>query len=328
MGPGRSDVAIDDMIGGGARRRPEGTRRSGGRAIVFWVVALVAGGSAAMMLRWYIERSAQPAPALLAKVVVAGLDLPVATTLRADHLKVVDWPESVQPPGVVRDVKELVGRVLVVRVVRGEPILSSKLASRDAGRGLAALIPDGMRAVAVRVDEVVGVAGFIHPEDRVDVIATLRPPKPDDAEPTSKVILQNVKVLAVGKELEVEENSRDRGLPVTVATLLVSPSESEKLALAATNSRLLLSLRSWTDGTAVDTPGANPSALLSGVDVGGRTRSAAPVAVVETGKRGRHGRVEPPPSKGSQVAATPQKEVVEILRGDRFEERKFDKDKP
>jgi pilus assembly protein CpaB len=323
-------VAIDDMISGSARRRPEpGMRRSGGRAILFWVVALVAGGSAAMMLRWYIERSAQPAPALLAKVVVAGLDLPVATTLRADQLKVVDWPETVQPPGVVRDVKELVGRVLVVRVVRGEPILASKLAAKEAGRGLAALIPEGMRAVAVRVDEVVGVAGFIHPDDRVDVISTLRPSRPDDAEPTAKVILQNVRVLAVGKELEVEEQSRDRALPVTVATLLVSPSESEKLAVAATNSRLLLTLRSWTDSHAVDTPGANPSALLAGVDVGGRPRAAAPVAAAEPAKRSRRGHAEVVQAKPAPVAATPQKEVVEILRGDRFEERKFDnKEKP
>jgi pilus assembly protein CpaB len=319
-------VAIDDIMSG-RRRSDPGTRRSGGRAIVFWVVALVAGGSAAMLLRWYIERSAQPVAPTMAKVVVAALDLPVATTLRADQLKQVEWPQSVQPPGVVRDVKELVGRVLVVRVVRGEPLLTSKLASKDAGRGLAALIPEGMRAVAVRVDEVVGVAGFIHPDDRVDVIATLKPSRPEDAEQTSKVILQNVKVLAVGKELEIEENSRNRALPVTVATLLVSPGESEKLALAATSSRLLLSLRSWTDGNTVDTPGASPSALLAGVEHRPALVVAAPPEA--TGRRARHARAAPAAAApASQVAATPQREVVEILRGDRLEERKFEKEKP
>jgi pilus assembly protein CpaB len=318
-------VAIDDMMSG--RRRPEGgTRRSGGRAIVFWVVALIAGGSAAMLLRWYIERSAQPVAQPLAKIVVAAMDLPIATTLRPEHIRLAEWPATVQPQGVLRDLKDLPGRVVISKLVQGEPILAAKLASKDAGRGLAALIPSGMRAEAVRVDEVVGVAGFIHPDDRVDVIATIGA-RGGNSETVSKVILQNVKVLAVGKELEIEENSRNRALPVTVATLLVSPGESEKLALAATSSRLLLSLRSWTDGQTVDTPGANPSALLAGVEVTGR-RALPPLAPPEpAGKRGKRVRNEPPP-QASQVAATPQREVVEILRGDRFEERKFDKEKP
>jgi pilus assembly protein CpaB len=317
-------VAIDDMMAPAPRRAPvPGPRRSGGGAIVFWVVALIAGGSAAMLLRWYIEGTTQPVGPRLAKVVVAGLDLPISTTLKPAHLKIVDWPETVQPPGVVRDIKDLVGRVLVVRVVRGEPVLTSKLASKDAGRGLAALIPDGMRAVAVRVDEVVGVAGFIHPDDRVDVIATV---KADNAQPVAKVILQNVKVLAVGKELEIEESIRNRAMPVTVATLLVSPGESEKLALAAGNSRLLLSLRSWTDTNSVDTPGASPSALLSGSEAGA---AWSPVPSADaSGRRPRRGRYDATGRKGSQVAASPQREVVEILRGDRLEERKFEKERP
>src|SRR5439155_11184051 len=99
------------------------------------------------------------------------------------------------------------GRVVVGKIVQGEPILASKLASKDAGRGLAALIPEGMRAEAVRVDEVVGVAGFIHPDDRVDVIATM---SARGADVISKVILQNVKVLTVGKELEVSDYTRNK----------------------------------------------------------------------------------------------------------------------
>jgi pilus assembly protein CpaB len=309
-------LALEDMMG----RRREGSRRSGGRALIFWVVALVAGGSAAMLLRWYIENSASMGSPTLAKVAVAAIDLPVATNLRPEHIKLVDWPEGIQPPGAVRDIRSLAGRVLVSKVVRGEPLLASKLASKDAGRGLAALIPEGMRAVAVRVDEVVGVAGFIHPDDRVDVIATF---KPADADTISKVILQNVKVLAVGKELEVAEKSRSQATPVTVATLLVTPQESEKLALTAINCRLLLTLRSWTDSSSVDTPGASPYSLLTGIDSTSHTRPAPPAPVVEVARKMRHGRAERP-SASTPVAATPQKEVVEILRGDRFEERKFD----
>ena len=311
------------MMGGGSRRG--NPRRSGTRAITFWVVALVAGTSAALLLRWYIERSAQPVAAPVAKIVVAAVDLPIATTLRPEHLRLADWPATAQPPGVVHDIKELSGRVLVAKVFQGEPLLTSKLASKDAGRGLAALIPEGMRAEAVRVDEVVGVAGFVHPDDRVDVIGTF-------GGPISKVILQNVKVLAVGKELEVSDASRTKAMPVTVATLLVTPAESEKLALTANSARLTLTLRSWTDGNSSETPGATQLSVLTGAEALTRRAAAPPPAAVEGSpivatKRGRHARAETT-TTAPTIPTTPQKDVIEILRGDRLEERKFDKDKP
>jgi pilus assembly protein CpaB len=317
------------MMGGGSRRGS--TRRSGTRALTFWIVALIAGGSAALLLRWYIERSAQPAAVPLAKIVVAAIDLPIATTLRPEHLRLADWPASVQPPGVLREIKDLAGRVVISKMVQGEPVLASKLASKEAGRGLAALIPEGMRAEAVRVDEVVGVAGFVHPDDRVDVIATIGARAGTSSDTISKVILQNVKVLAVGKELDVSDYSRNKALPVTVATLLVSPAESEKLALTANSAKLTLTLRSWTDDSSVDTPGASPLSLLTGAEAAIR-RPATPqvqVAEVTTGKRGKHAaRAEGAPTAAPSAAAAPQKDVIEILRGDRFEERKFDKEKP
>jgi pilus assembly protein CpaB len=313
-------LALDDMMGGGRRSNP---RRSGTRALTFWVVALIAGGSAALLLRWYIERTAvvQPVTSPMTKIVVAAIDLPIATTLRPEHLRLADWPASVQPVGSLRDTKEITGRVIIARVVQGEPILASKLASKEGGRGLAALIPAGMRAQAVRVDEVVGVAGFVHPDDRVDVIATM-----STTEGTiSKVVLQNVKVLAVGKDLDVSDYNRARAVPVTVVTVLVSPSEAEKMALIASTARLTLALRSWTDDTIVSTTGAFPSSLLNGVEV--VRRAPAPVASAEvgSGRRKKPLRVD---GTTPSVAASPQKDVIEILRGDRFEERKFDKEKP
>jgi pilus assembly protein CpaB len=173
---------------------------------------------------------------------------------------------------------------------------------------------------------VVGVAGFIHPDDRVDVIATLSPR--GSSETIAKVILQNVKVLAVGKELDASDFARNKSLAVTVVTLLVTPPESEKLALTANTARLTLTLRSWSDDNPVDTPGANPSSLLTGVEAIRRPPPvAAPVVEVVSGKRGRRSRVETS-GNAPTVSATPQKEVVEILRGDRSEERKFDKEKP
>jgi pilus assembly protein CpaB len=308
-------LAIDDIISTTPRSRREGgSRRSAARAIGFGVLALAAGLAAAVMLKSYVERHQGAGPAL-APVVVAAMDLPLATTLRPEHLTVVPWPNDARPTGAFSDPKELVGRVLVAKTFKTEVLIGAKLAAREAGSGMAALIPENMRAAAVRVDDVVGVAGFIHPEDRVDVIVTLRPEQ--GGETSSRVILQNVRVLAVGKEIEVADQSRNKALPVTVATLLVTAEQSEKLALASTQGKLLLTLRSWGDQNEVATTGVAAAALLGGA------RPSAPEPVKAKAEH------RPRPQKVAQASPPPSRDVVEILRGDRFEERKFEgKDKP
>jgi pilus assembly protein CpaB len=329
-------VASNEALGGAnrLRRSPDGARKSGVRAAAFWGVAIIAGLGAALIITRYLERKTVTVSTPTARIVVAAMDLPLATRIRAEQVRLTDWPVTGIPPGAMRDVKEAADRILTTRVLEGEPILPGKLAAKDAGNGLAALIPANMRAVAVRVDDVVGVAGFIHPDDRVDVIVTMRPSKPADAEPTSKVILQNVKVLAVGKELEVNERNRNQANPVTVATLLVNPEESEKLALSANEGRILLTLRSWTDNQAVLTEGVSPGGLLADSS----TKPRDEVQVVETEpapsahRSGHHDHHHDHGSSGATApmagvpeGTTPQKrDVVEILRGDRFEERKFE----
>jgi pilus assembly protein CpaB len=321
-------LASNDFMGGAGslHRTSEGSRRSGARAALFWGVAIVAGLGAALFTARYLERRTTAMSAPSTKIIVAAIDLPLATRIRAEQLKLVDWPVSAAPPGSIHDVKEVVDRILTARVLAGEPLVSGRLAAKSSGNGLAALIPNNMRAIAVHVDDVVGVAGFIHPDDRVDVIVTLRPTRPTDAEPVSKVILQNVKVLAVGKELEVSDGNRAQATPTTVATLLVDSNGSEKLALAANEGRIMLTLRSWTDEQQVATNGIKPSVLLSD------NSAPPPPATAPPSPSHRHHDSSPPPPPPTllpAVAPAPaRREVVEILRGDRFEERKFDaKDK-
>ena len=319
-------MAIDDIISTGQRaRRDGGSRRSASTAIVFWTFAIVAGLGSAVLLKWYLDKRQAAAP-VLSTIVVAAMDLPLATTIKAEHLKLVEWPQRGRPPGAFANPKEVLGRVLVSKTLEAEPILAGRLASRDSGSGLAALVPKNMRAAAVRVDDVVGVAGFIHPEDRVDVIVTIRP---RDGDPASKVIIQNVKVLAVGKQIEVEEKSRGKALPVTVATLLVTPEQSERLALAATQGKLLLTLRGWTDEAEVATAGVAPTSLL-GSEVAARAPAPSSAKDDErSSSRRRGGRRDQVVGQQAAATAPPDKEVVEILRGDRFEERKFDsKERP
>lgn len=332
-------MANDGMTGTSRLRAASAgsSRRSGGRAMLSWGVAAAAGLLGAWLIARYLDQRTVTVSAPTTKIVVAAVDLPMATRIKEDQLRLAEWPLSALPPGAIRDPKLVVDRILVAHVVAGEPVRPAQLAAKDAGNGLAALIPAQFRAMAVRVDDVVGVAGFIHPDDHVDVIVTLRLQRPSDSEPTSKVILQNVKVLAVGKEIEVADQARREANPVTVATLLVTPRQAERLALAGSEGHLMLMLRSWVDGSDVATSGVSPSSLLA--DDGENVEAKAASDVVATNaqaeaeasarrRRASQSRSAAPrrstAALPAPVSAKKDKEVVEILRGDRFEERKFE----
>jgi pilus assembly protein CpaB len=317
---------MDDQNG---RFRPNrAPRGSGLGAFLFWVVALTAGGGAAYLIHSYVKTNMRSATPNLKQVAVAAKNLDLATTLQADHIQMVPWPESLVSPEAILDPKDAIGRVLISRLVKGQMLLEAMLASRESGQGLAALIPPNMRAVAVSVDDIVGVAGFIHPDDRVDVIVTFSAnsgARRDLGEATSKVILQNVTVLTVGKEIEVKDNARNKPLSVTVATLLVSPEDSEKLALAANQGKLLLSLRGRSDSERPSTPGMVASVLLG--DLRARPSQSEmpsiPQAAPAREPRPKPHPVQPRPADET-AAKVEKKQTVEILRGDRFEQRKFD----
>ena len=320
---------MNESMGPGRLRAAAGTsRRSGTRAALFWAFALVAGLATALFVSRYLTARQGGGVVAMAKIVVAAMDMPLAAKIRPEDLKLSEWPADHLPMGAVRDPKEVVDRILISRVLAGQPVLPGMLAAKNAGNGLAALIPPNMRAMAVRVDDVVGVAGFIHPDDRVDVLVTLHPNRPG-AETTTKVFMQNVKVLAVGQEVEANDQARMHANPATVATLLVSPQDSERLALASAEGRLLLTLRSWTDSLAVNTGGAvaeelvgDPTASAPGkpAEAAG-PRATAPVAM----RRGRGKQAAAAQAPAVLPSEQPKRDVVEILRGDRFEQRNFSK---
>lgn len=319
-------MAINDSLGGPnrLRRAAEPTaRRSGTRAAIFWIFALVAGlGSALLIARYLDKRGGGGNTVAVSGVVVAAMDLPLAAKLKIEDLKVIEWPAEHIPPGAMSDPKELVGRVLISRVLGMQPLLPGMLAAKNAGSGLAALIPPNMRAIAVKVDDVVGVAGFIHADDRVDVIVTLRPSYAG-SESTTKVFLQNIKVLAVGQEVDNGDKTRLHATPATVATLLVSPQDAERLVLAQNEGRIMLTLRSWTDSLPVDTNGASASGLVGGPPVAQKEASPGGAPTHQAGRRGKGGRPPPPPTLTAEAPAP--KDTVEILRGDRFEQRNFNR---
>src|SRR5262249_39006882 len=152
----------------------------------------------------------------------------------------IAWPADVVPTGAFSDPKEIVGRGLVLSVARHEPLLPSKLAGAGAGAGLPPAIPDGMRALSVRVNDVIGVAGYGLPGTRVDVVATIEP-NSNHPDITSKIVLTNVQVLAAGTKIENDQQGKP--ISVSVVTLLVNPVEAERLTMASTEGKIQLALR-------------------------------------------------------------------------------------
>src|SRR5262249_53371523 len=152
-------------------------------------------------------------------VVVAAADLDIGAEIQKDDVRVVDWPQNSVPANAISDPQEVIGRGIIMPMIQNEPFLPLKLSSKDGGGGLPPAIPPGLRAVSVKVNEVIGVAGYVLPGTRVDVVATVSPTQ-QPIDMTSKVILTNVQVLAAGTKIE-RDTERGKPLAVSVVTLLV-----------------------------------------------------------------------------------------------------------
>jgi pilus assembly protein CpaB len=236
-------------------------------------------------------------------VVVAAADLNLGAELKKEDLTIVNFPQGAAPEGSFARVQDILGRGLIVSMVKNEPVLPGKLASKEAGSGLPPIIPEGMRAVSVRVNEVIGVAGYVLPGTRVDVVCTASPSsQPQDA--TSKVILSNVQVLTAGTRIE-QDQEKGKPMQVTVVTLLVYPDQAERLALASTEGKIQLALRNPLDQGAPETPGVKPAILL------GVVKAQAPGKTVARNTKKSVGPVTP---ETPMVAPAP---TVEMIRGDK-----------
>ena len=233
------------------------------RTLLALALAIVSGLVAGIASIRYLQD--RPTPLLASEsnaetqpVAVAARDLGVGDVLKIDDVRLVDWPVGSVPSGYAGSMAEVIGRSLITDVSVNEPLMATKLA--DTGLyGLVPLIPPGMRALSVRVDEVVGVAGFVTPRTRVDVILTMTVPGGRD--PISKVILQNVQTLAAGQE--IQQNEEGEPMTVTVVTVLVSPEDAEKLSLAASQGKIQMALRHTLDLETVETSGQYASRLFS-----------------------------------------------------------------
>jgi pilus assembly protein CpaB len=218
--------------------------------------------SAISVSRYLIN--AQTSKPDMQQVVVTAVDIPIGTKLIREQLALAPLPASSTPVGAFLSYDKLVGRVVLSGVAAREVITEAKLAPEGTTGGLSAVIPEGYRAMTVKVDEVVGVSGFLSPGTLVDVVVTMAPAENSSSKDTiSKIVLQNIKVLASGQNIDQPKDNREASA-VRSVTLQVSPEQAEKLALASSEGRLQLVMRNSVDQDDQQTPGANKRSLLSG----------------------------------------------------------------
>ena len=270
------------------------------RLVIGLAVALVAGLFAAHYVHKQIQSARVTTSAPTGQIVVAAERIPVGARLQRINLREVKWPADQRPKGSFARIDDCVDRPVITPLVEGEPVLEDKLLPKEAGAGLAVALPEGQRAVSVRVDDVVAVAGFVVPGTMVDVLVTGDVPGGNNS--VTKVVLEDIRVLAAGQKVEQDRDGKPQ--TVTVVTLQVDPEQANTLTMASTEGKIHLALRNTIDTKEASPPPVYKTTLFSG---------GPPPA--------------PPSARRVAPAAAPPKApepyVVEVIRGDKRESQAF-----
>lgn len=282
---------------------------------------LVAAGASLILYRVLINRPQNAkAAAATAKIVLANKNLDVGIVLKEEDVILADWP-GVVPQGSASRTQDLVGRGVTTAMYAKEPVLEARLAPKGAGGGLAAMIPPGMRAVAVRVNEVIGASGFVVTGMHVDVLVSGNTPGGSSQGTLTRTLLQNIEVLSAGQDFK--KDAEGKPVVVQVINLLATPEQAEQLSLAANQTQIQLVLRNPLDRAPVNTPGTTLAQIF------GAPRKA-PTAAPEDGPppAPRPRPVSRPAPQQIVMAAPPppKKEVpfvMEIISGTKKTENKF-----
>ena len=265
------------------------------------IIGLAAAIAIAAAVSFFVYRqfkrasAALPKPIVMQQIVVAASPLQLGTRVDANNLRLIPWPTTAPVAGMFTRIEDCAGRALITPVAANEPIIETKLASKLAGAGLPATIPEGMRALSVAVNEVVGVAGFVIPGTMVDVLATGRVTHVANNEDVTRTILENIRVLAAGQKIEQDREGKPQTVPVI--TLLVTPQDAAKLAMASTQGKIQLALRNTIDSKITDPAPVLEAALFSGG--------------------------APAPAKHVSVDRGPAPYVVEVIAGTKRENKSF-----
>ena len=280
--------------------------------------ALVFGLLAAVSVSRYLS-SAQAYSKNLNSIAVAKVAIPLGTKIIPEQLMMVQFPKDSTPDGAFSSPDKLAGRVAVMNIAAREAITEARLAPEGSAGGLSAAIPEGYRAMTVKVDDVVGISGFIMPGANVDVVVVIDPEEKSlNQNPISKIVLQNIKVLANGQNIDKPENQREAN-SVKAVTLQVTPEQAEKLALAATEGKLQLVMRNSTDQGDEQTVGINKRSLLTGETAvpapePGSLKSEQPTPRPASRRVRPHAEAKPAPVAAPAPVAPPRPSV-EMIEG-------------
>jgi pilus assembly protein CpaB len=300
------------------------------RLIIALLAAITFGLIAAVSVKQYLL-SAQ-AINRTNEVVVAKVEIPVGSRIIPEQLTVAQFPADVTPIGAISAIDEnLIGRVVITAISPKDPVTESKLAPVGSLGGLSSVIPEGYRAMTVKVDDVVGVSGFIMPGTLVDVVVVIQPPKGTaNEEVISKIVLQNIKVLASGQNIDKPKNDREVERSVKAVTLQVTPEQAEKLALASSEGKLQLVMRNSVDQADEKTSGANKKTLLLGdravlVPEPGISSNTAPKVAPSSSRRVAPRRVVTEAAPAPKVTQPPPapRPTVEVIKGGKKEIQDF-----
>jgi pilus assembly protein CpaB len=294
----------------------------GGRyKYVFWVALFVAAVATFGAYR-YLQANSGPAKVESRSVVVAKADIPEGASITREQVGTVTVALSIAPVGAFATVDSVVGRVARVAIFNGETVVPGRLAPAGTGPGIELKIPNGKRAMAVRINDVAGISGLIQPNSRVDVLVTLA----DQAtnKQVAKLFMENMQVLSVGTEIQRDVAGKPN--TATTATLAVTPDEAERLAIAMNTGSIQLVLRGYGDPAAVTTAGANSSDVLSQLRGGRPIETVAPISPAAPS------RVTPKPTPRPAATApapavpkpAPDSATVNVYRSGKPTPQKFD----
>ena len=276
------------------------------RLLIGLVIALVIAFLLSSFVYKQFQKASVVKPTSTQPIVVASVPLQLGTRLDASNVRVIQWPTGQQMAGMFSRVEDVANRAIITPLAENEPVLEAKLSPKEAGAGLSSTIPEGMRALSVAVNEVVGVAGFVIPGTDVDVLVTGRVIGAvrggGSGDNITRTILENVKVLAAGQKIEQDREGKPQ--TVAVITLLVSPDDATKLTMAATQGRIQLALRNTIDTKKNDPPPVLDASLFS-------VEGAITKPTKSSGKKGVVKPSAPPPY------------VIEVITGNKRENKSF-----
>jgi pilus assembly protein CpaB len=270
------------------------------RAIIMLALSVLLGITAVLLAaRWMGQQSASDN----IMVLVASRDMDLGQAITPTMLQSVPWPKGAVPVGAFDDPKQVTGRVVRTSIFKGEPVLAPKLAPEGTKAGLDSVIKEGHRAITVKVNEVVGVAGFLAPGSFVDLLVNF---VDEGGKPMSRVVLERIMVLAIAQEAQRPDESKPK--VVNAVTLEVTPEQAEKIDLARNIGTLSLILRNQVDNNAIATDGVRQQNLFSAVAPTPVVASSTPVPVKPMVRRA------PPKPVATRPAEDP-KDRVEVIRG-------------